>query len=112
MIPQLFTVLYNADYSKIINSTIQPPLDGDDVLVKTPSGWWIQAWFDKEDYVWICGDDTFTLEINEVSHWLPVPPELEEAVDPSDIVVIDDVTHARKLKQLLYRADLESKAGK
>lgn len=79
MIPQPFTVLYNVDHSKIINSTVQPPLDGADVLVKVPAGWWIQAWFDKEDYAWICGDDMFTLSIDEVSHWLPVPAEPEES---------------------------------
>lgn len=103
-----FYVNYNHDNSKIVNDLSYRPLDGKNVLVKVPAGWWITAWFCKDDFCWVCGDDTFTLAIDEVSHWMEVPPE----ETPEETKKLDEERNNWRIKDLLWRIDTETKKNK
>lgn len=60
------------------------PFDGKAVLVKLAAGW-CEAWWDEgrmvqhqegaeaEGFQWVCLDDQFTAELDDVSWWLPLP---------------------------------------
>lgn len=67
------------------------PFDGEPVLVKTNIGiveaWW-QKWehtpnledpYDGDGFCWVCYDDMFQLELDEVLMWMPIPEETSEA---------------------------------
>jgi hypothetical protein len=60
------------------------PFDGKPVLVKLAAGW-CEAWWDEartvqmqesvehEGFQWVCMDDQFHAELDEVKDWLPLP---------------------------------------
>lgn len=100
-----FRVRYSLDGSTIINSTSYAPLDGADVLVKTKSGMWIQAWFDSEDFTWICGDDLLNLEIDQVTHWMHIPRE----ETPEETKLLDEQARVHRIKEIFWLQELQSK---
>ena len=52
------------------------PWDSKPVLVKWSAGWW-EAWWCAEDWMWIALDDNLQFELDDVSHWTPLP-EIDE----------------------------------
>jgi hypothetical protein len=66
------------------------PFDGEPVLVKTNTGiveaWWQKGepYFDHEGtpdcdgFQWICYDDAFQVDLEEVTHWMPLPDPPKE----------------------------------
>jgi hypothetical protein len=74
-------------YDDITGNILLPdsaPFDGNPVLIKTRTGW-IEAWWDKGYYYynidgrecsgfcWICYDDAFHLELDDVLYWTELP---------------------------------------
>lgn len=70
--------------NKIILNTDTPPFDGNPVLVKSRSGvveaWWqdsvvseTPAGREVEGFNWVCYDDAFQLELDDVVGWMPIP---------------------------------------
>lgn len=68
----------------IILDMTKAPFDGSDVLVKIAAGW-VEAWWDAgrtvrhvevtetEGFCWVCLDDKFQAELDDVTDWLPLP---------------------------------------
>jgi len=63
------------DSRMVLNETIAP-WNGKPVLVKWSAGW-CEAWWCSEDWQWVALDDTLNFELDDVSHWAPLP-EVEE----------------------------------
>lgn len=79
------------------------PFDGKPVLVKTDSGiveaWW-QKWectFNLEDphdgdgFCWVCYDDMFQLELDEVLMWMPIPEGAGNQFGDGDSTIIGHI---------------------
>lgn len=65
------------------------PFDGNPVMVKFAVGW-CEAWWAKSEvtmtpdgpdyygFEWVCCDDTFQMELDDASHWAPLPNQWEK----------------------------------
>ena len=64
----------------------EKPFDGSDVLVRTTTGWVQAYWVPYQEYTtmynnidcdkgfyWVCYDDKFELELDEVLEWMEIP---------------------------------------
>jgi hypothetical protein len=87
-------IAYGFDGSGNIDLPTAAPFDGKPVLVFTTTGV-VEAWWcprepaeDHEGmdissgFVWVCYDDTFQLELDEPSHWMPLPAPPTEGEHP------------------------------
>ena len=75
---------YNTDGKGNITLPSAAPFDGNPVLVKTNTGI-VEAWWDKprrretqegdeyEGFQWVCYDDQFQCELDDVKEWMPIP---------------------------------------
>ena len=78
-------IMYEHDEKGNITLPSAPPFDGEPVLVKTNTGiveaWWMKAeahpLFEEPDntegFMWVCYDDAFQLELDDVKAWMPLP---------------------------------------
>ena len=75
---------YTVDAKGSIVLPTGAPFDGEPVLVKLAAGWcsawwsegrvvWGQDGVEAEGFQWICMDDQFQAELDDVSWWLPLP---------------------------------------
>lgn len=63
-----------------------PPFDGEPVIIKAAGGY-VEAWWNNgnwseetpngpaeyDGFLWVCYDDAFQLELDEPTHWMPIP---------------------------------------
>jgi hypothetical protein len=47
------------------------PFDGSPVLIQTDIGV-VEAWWDNNGFDWVCYDDMFTCELEDVIGWTPL----------------------------------------
>lgn len=69
------------------------PFDGEPVLVKTNVGvveaWWVKGEPyrdhdgvpDCDGFQWVCYDDAFQVDLEDVTHWMPLPSPPKEKSD-------------------------------
>lgn len=50
------------------------PFDGNPILAKTNTGF-VEAWFCKDNWQWVCYDDQFQLEFDDVIAWFELPKD-------------------------------------
>lgn len=68
------------DEGSIILDESRQPFNGESVLIQTHTGI-VEAFWDRGDdnwQQWICYDDMFRLELDEVIGWMPIPELVKE----------------------------------
>ncbi len=84
-------ILLHSTYSGEIVLGSDPPFNGEPVLIRTRTGvveaWW-QDWEsqptveDQNDgtgFQWVCYDDEFQCDLDDITHWMPLPDPPKDA---------------------------------
>ena len=84
------TLIYST-YNGNVSLGSDPPFDGEPVLIRTNTGiveaWWmnweshptLEDTQDGEGWLWICYDNQFTCDLDDVTHWMPLPEPPKDA---------------------------------